>query len=306
MIISKTPHRVSFLGGATDIPTFYNKGFGAVVSTTIDKYIYVIISKKWDNQIRLSYHTNNEIVDNVNQIKHEIIRECLKWVKIKKGIEILTISDLPGSSGLGSSSALTVGLLTALYKLKKIKKSQTEIAKEACIIELEKLKKPIGKQDQYSTAIGGLNLITFTKDKITVINIKDILKLNQDYFLLFYINSAEKRDKILKEVIKEEFILADIRNLTFNIFTTKFEELLQKYWELKKSTSSSISNRRINYYYNEAIKNGALAGKICGAGSAGFLLMYVKKRKKEVRRALKNLREMDFRFEERGTRIILK
>ena len=306
MIISKTPHRVSFLGGATDIPTFYNKGFGAVVSTTIDKYIYVIISKKWDNQIRLSYHTNNKIVDNVNQIKHEIIRECLKWVKIKKGIEILTISDLPGSSGLGSSSALTVGLLTALYKLKKIKKSQTEIAKEACIIELEKLKKPIGKQDQYSTAIGGLNLITFTKDKITVINIKDILKLNQDDFLLFYINSAEKRDKILKEVIKEEFILADIRNLTFNIFTTKFEELLQKYWELKKSTSSSISNRRINYYYNEAIKNGALAGKICGAGSAGFLLLYVKKRKKEVRRALKNLREMDFRFEERGTRIILK
>jgi D-glycero-alpha-D-manno-heptose-7-phosphate kinase len=318
MIISRTPFRVSFAGGLSDIKDYYKHNYGAVTSTTIDKYMYITINKKFDEKIRVSY-SQTEIVDKVEDIKHPLVRESLKMTQLKGGIEITSIADVPSGTGLGSSSSFTVGLLNALYAFKGEYKGAKELAKEACQIEIDILKEPIGKQDQYASAYGGLNNIRFNKDESVFVNpiickkqTKE--KLNQN-LLMFYIGGKRKASEILSESKKNmEYhrkYVDEIRRLSEDIATSlqknnleNFGELLHKGWTFKKKTGK-VSNKKIDEIYNRAIKAGAIGGKLLGAGSKGFLLIYCESKNQEkLRKKLYDLKELNFNLEPQGSKII--
>jgi D-glycero-alpha-D-manno-heptose-7-phosphate kinase len=320
LIISQTPLRISFVGGGTDLKSFYGHEDGMVLSSAIDKYVYVIVKERFDDRIYINYSIK-EIVDDVSDIKHQLVREALKKVGIEKGVEITTLADIPSEgSGLGSSSTVTVGLLNALYNYAGKQVTLERIAREACEIEIDICKKPIGKQDQYIAAYGGLNKITFhpddsvTIDKIPVLN-KDLILLGSR-LLLFFTNKTRKADAILKkqkkttgdnrEVLKK---MKDfVPRLESSLGKGKFNQLgklLHENWLLKKSLVGSISNPEIDNMYEKAMSAGAVGGKICGAGGGGFLLMYVPKAKQDrVREALSDYREMHFMLDSFGSRII--
>ena len=320
MIISQTPLRISFVGGGTDLKSFYHKEDGMVLSTAIDKYVYVIVKERFDDKIYINYSIK-EIVDDVSQIKHQLVREAMKKVGIDKGVEITTLADIPSEgSGLGSSSTVTVGLLNALYNYVGKQVTLEQIAREACEIEIDICGKPIGKQDQYAAAYGGLNKITFhsdesvSVDKVSLFN-KDIIQLGSR-LLLFFTNKTRKADAILKkqkrttgdnlEVLKQmrDIVPTLERSLVMCNFN-KLGKLLHENWKLKKSLVGSISNAEINKMYNKAMDAGAQGGKICGAGGGGFLLMDEPKDKQEkVREALSDYREMHFMLDSFGSRII--
>ena len=297
MIISQTPLRISFAGGGTDFKDYYkNFDGGVVISTAIDKYVYVIIKKRFDKNIRIGYSIT-ELVDEVDSIKHDLVREGLKRAKISGGVEISTMADIPSTgSGLGSSSSVTVGLLNAMYAFQGIQKTSEELAKEACEIEIDILKKPIGKQDQYIAAYGSLREIHFKKDgkvKVDEIKIPEEVKekLNRN-LLLFY--TGEKRDS--------STVLLEQKNNINTFFNTlnemkamvpefkkalqkgeidEFGRLLHSTWEYKKSLASKITNSHIDKLYEKAIDAGALGGKIAGAGGGGFLLLYCPYKKQD-------------------------
>ena len=310
MIISQTPLRISFVGGGTDMKSFYHQEEGMVLSTAIDKYVYVIVKERFDDKIYINYSVK-EIVDDVSQIKHQLVREAMKKVGIEKGVEITTLADIPSEgSGLGSSSTVTVGLLNALYNYAGKQVTLEQIAREACEIEIEICGKPIGKQDQYIAAYGGLNKITFhsdesvSVDKLPIFN-KELILLGSR-LLLFFTNKTRKADAILKKQKKitgdNRDVLRDMKDfvpkLERSLGKSKFSmlgKLLHENWELKKSLVGSISNPEIDAMYNKAMDAGALGGKICGAGGGGFLLMYVPKAKQDkVREALSDYRELHF------------
>ena len=320
MIISQTPLRISFVGGGTDLKSFYHKEDGMVLSTAIDKYVYVIVKERFDDKIYINYSVK-EIVDNVSQIKHQLVREAMKKVGIEKGVEITTLADIPSEgSGLGSSSTVTVGLLNALYSHVGKQVTLEQIAREACEIEIDLCKKPIGKQDQYIAAYGGLNTITFhpdesvSVDKVPLYN-KDLIMLGSR-LLLFFTNKTRKADAILKKQKKttgeNREVLRQMKNfvpkLEQSLGKSKFNllgKLLHDNWELKKSLVGSISNPEIDEMYSKAMNAGAMGGKICGAGGGGFLLMYVPKAKQDkVREALSDYRELHFMLDSFGSRII--
>ena len=320
MIISQTPLRISFVGGGTDLKSFYHQEDGMVLSTAIDKYVYVIVKERFDDKIYINYSVK-EIVDNVSQIKHQLVREAMKKVGIKKGVEITTLADIPSEgSGLGSSSTVTVGLLNALYNYAGKQVTLEQIAREACEIEIDVCRKPIGKQDQYIAAYGGLNKIAFhpdetvSVDKLPLYN-KDLIMLGSR-LLLFFTNKTRKADTILKKQNKttgdNREVLRQMKNfvpkLESSLGKSKFNvlgKLLHKNWELKKSLVGSISNPEIDEMYNKAMNAGAMGGKICGAGGGGFLLMYVPKAKQDkVREALSDYRELHFMLDSFGSRII--
>ncbi|HDY70287.1 MAG TPA: GHMP kinase [Nitrospirae bacterium] len=320
MIISQTPLRISFVGGGTDLKSFYHKEDGMVLSTAIDKYVYVIVKERFDDKIYINYSIK-EIVDDVSQIKHQLVREAMKKIGIDKGVEITTLADIPSEgSGLGSSSTVTVGLLNALYNYVGKQVTLEQIAREACEIEIDICGKPIGKQDQYAAAYGGLNKITFhsdesvSVDKVSLFN-KDIIQLGSR-LLLFFTNKTRKADAILKKQKKmsgdNRAILRRMKDfvpkLESSLEGSKFSmlgKLLHENWKLKKSLVGSISNAEINKMYNKAMDAGAQGGKICGAGGGGFLLMYVPKAKQDkVREALSDYREMHFMLDSFGSRII--
>ena len=320
MIISQTPLRISFVGGGTDLKSFYHKEDGMVLSTAIDKYVYVIVKERFDDKIYINYSIK-EIVDDVSQIKHQLVREAMKKIGIDKGVEITTLADIPSEgSGLGSSSTVTVGLLNALYNYVGKQVTLEQIAREACEIEIDICGKPIGKQDQYAAAYGGLNKITFhsdesvSVDKVSLFN-KDIIQLGSR-LLLFFTNKTRKADAILKKQKKttgdKRAILRRMKDfvpkLESSLERSKFTmlgKLLHENWLLKKSLVGSISNPQINKMYNKAMDAGAQGGKICGAGGGGFLLMYVPKAKQDkVREALSDYREMHFMLDSFGSRII--
>jgi len=323
MIISKTPLRISFVGGATDLKAFYKYHTGMVISTAIDKYMYVVVNKRFKDDIRLSY-TKTEIVDRPDQLEHDLVKEALKRTGITSGIEINTIADVPGQgTGLGSSSSLIVGLLNALYAFKGRKKSIEQLAKEACQIEIDVLSKPIGKQDQYIAAYGGLNHIIFNKNgRVDVKRIpikRDTKNKFDSNLLLFYIDKTRKSDNILTEqknntenkaqtrqsLIKMRDLVEPMKKCLINQQLDRAGELLHQNWIEKKQLANTIANQKINFLYQEAIKAGALGGKICGAGGGGFLLFYCQKGKQDkVRKALRNLKEMPFSFESKGSKII--
>lgn len=320
MIISKTPFRISFFGGGTDLEEYYKKDFGAVVSTTIDKYIYITVNKRFENSIRVSY-SKTELVNSVDEIEHPIVRNALKLVGIENGIEITSIADIPAKTGLGSSSTFAVGLLNALYAYKGIYASAERLAKEACEIEIELLKEPIGKQDQYAAAYGGLNYIRFNNDNSVFVEPIICTKETKEFFngnlLLFYTGMTRSAGSILKSqkenTISKYNVLTHMRDMTKDFKSiissgksiNRIGKLLDDSWNLKRQISDKISNSDIDYYYKAAIENGALGGKILGAGGGGFLLLYCEKNnRKRLIESLEKLRLVNFKFESQGSKII--
>lgn len=322
MIISKTPFRVSFCGGGTDLKEYYSKKQGSVVSTAIDKYMYINVKDFFDRDKIFLKYSRTELVKNVDRIKHPIIREALKLTGIMRGVEISSMADIPSASGLGSSSAFTIGLLNALHAHLGEHKSPENLAKEACKIEIDILKEPIGKQDQYISAHGGFRHIRFNHDgnvssEIIMIP-KSLREELESNFLLFYTGIARKASDILSEQKKNTGnkmeLLDKMRELSFELKEslikkdiTRFGELLNKNWEYKKNLASKITNPLIDRYYNLALKSGALGGKILGAGGGGFLLFYCEHNKQNsVIKNLKSLRHVPFGFESQGTRIVYR
>jgi len=320
MIISKTPLRISFAGGGTDLSSFYEKGFGAVLNCAINKYIYVIIKERFDDLIILNW-TKRESVNRPEDIEHELVREALKRTGIKKGVEIITLAEIPSEgSGLGSSSSLIVGLLNAFYEFKGIQASHERLAVEACKIEIDILGKPIGKQDHYAAAFGGLNEIIFNKNgsvKVNRINISDEnLRILDACLLLFFTGMTRKAEAILKkQKEKTDFIFETLMKMRSQTSYLKdcFEnrgidslgEIMNCGWAMKKSLLSEISNKDIDEMYGKALKAGASGGKICGAGGGGFLLLCVSiENQNAVKDALKEYREFPFMLERYGSRII--
>ena len=291
MIISKTPLRISFAGGGTDLRSFYkyNK-YGAVLSTSIDSYIYVSVKKQpslFSEKYRLNY-SETELVNDVDDIKNPIIRECIKFLEIDDQLYISTIADAPASTGLGSSSTFSVGLLNALYKYKGESINSERLAEEAAHIEINVLNRPMGKQDHYAAAIGGLNYIRFNNDDSVNIKSIDLSKENLDILsnsiVMFWTGVTRPSESVLKEQdennINNSHILIKIRDQAkelSNLFLSEkfsinnFGNLINEGWKLKKQLASGVSNLDIDNYYNVALKNGAHGGKISGAGGGGFL-----------------------------------
>lgn len=320
MIITQTPLRISFAGGGTDFHGFYTEEEGCVVSSAIDKYIYVIVKERFDENIRVGY-SRTELADEVDEIEHELVRESLRKVGIKKGIEISTMADVPSEgSGLGSSSTVTVGLLNALYAYKGEIKPAEILAREACEIEIDILGKPIGKQDQYIAAYGGMRCIRFLRDgSVTVQSIDiDIDRRRQldENLMLFYTGVTRQSSCVLTEqkqnIASRMSVLTKMRDqanaLRASLSNSKIEKLgtvLRSGWELKKSLATNISNNQINELYDKAIKAGATGGKVAGAGGGGFLLLYCRPAyQQRVRNVLTGLKELPFRLERDGTKVI--
>lgn len=320
MIITKTPFRVSFCGGGSDMADFYRKHGGCVLSTSINKYMYISVHPYFnENQTALKY-SQNEIVDDVSQIQHRIIKQVLTDMQVS-GVEIVSTADVPSGTGLGSSSAFTVGLLHTLncYKGKYV--SQAKLAEEACKVEIEKLGAPIGKQDQYAAACGGLNMITFHQnDKVTVEPIimeRETYHVLEDNLVMFYTGITHDANKILAEQ-KMGITQTDKTNNLLHMCdlaremkeslekndTSEFGRILNEGWHLKKQLASSISGQAIDEMYEKAIKNGADGGKLLGAGGGGFLLFYCEKEKQPALEAALGLKRFDFRFEYDGTSVV--
>lgn len=323
MIISRTPLRISFVGGGSDLKSYYQNKPGAVVSTAIDKYIYITVNKKFDNKIRASY-SETENVDTVNQIKHNLIRECMKKARIKGGIEVTSMADIPSEgTGLGSSSAYAVGLLNALYAYKGQHASAEQLAQEAAEIEINTLKNPIGKQDHYIAAYGGLQHIQFNPDESVYIDpiicLTETKKEFERKLLLLYTgmtrsassilsvqsknmqNEKKKRETMEKMVALTSDMQDDLRKNKLN----SIGKLLHKNWMLKKSMASGITNKEIDDWYKTARNNGAIGGKILGAGGGGFFLFYADPEKHaKIISAMQKLRPIPFRLEPQGSKII--
>lgn len=322
MIISRTPLRISFAGGGSDLEEYYKNGCGAVVSTAIDKYIYITVNKKFDDAIRISY-SKTEIVDRIDEIEHNVIREALRIAGIDKKIEIVYMGDIPlGSAGvgLGSSSGLAVGVLNALYAFNGVFVSAERLAREACQIEIDILKHPIGKQDQYACAYGGMNYIQFNKDGSVfvdpIICTAETKRQLHSRLMLFYTGLTRVSSTILNEqkskthsnlsyLDKMVDLAKETKDLLNNNKINGIGELLHEGWTLKKNLASGISNPQIDEYYERALNAGALGGKILGAGAGGFILVYCEERyQPAVREALSMLKESPFSFEPQGSKII--
>jgi len=322
MIISRTPLRLSFLGGGTDLAAFYELEGGAVLSTTIDKYIFATVNKKFDDHIRISY-SKTEIVEHIDQVKHELIREAMKLTGVDGGIEITTIADIPSQgTGLGSSSTFTVGILNALYAYKGQHVSAEILAEQACSIEIGIVGSPIGKQDQYIASYGGLQFIQFNKDGSVFIDpivcSREMKNALQDNLMLFYTGITRRANNILSEQKKKsatnkieelralkEFAFRAKKALEIDKSLAEFGSLLDESWKIKKTLASGITKPEIDEMYAVAKNAGALGGKIAGAGGGGFLLLYVPREKQNaVRAALSSLQETPFRFEPQGSKII--
>jgi D-glycero-alpha-D-manno-heptose-7-phosphate kinase len=329
MIIGKSPFRISYFGGGTDFPDWYNNyGKGLVLSTTIDKFCYIFLRTLppfFSFNYRLRYF-NTETVKNINNIKHPSIRAILKEFHDPKngGLEIMHFADVPALSGLGASSAFTNCLIFLLYKFNKNKISKKYLAKKSIFIEKIILKENGGCQDQYATAFGGFNEIHFKKNDISLksLNISfEKKKILEDNTVIFYTGISRKANIIEKskarniiknlEFYKEIYqITLEARNLFCNKNNYKFlenvSELLNESWKLKKNLSNNVSNNLINNIYNSALENGAMAGKILGAGGGGFMMFITKNSldKKKLIKFLNKLIYVNFKFENEGTKII--
>ena len=322
MIISKTPFRVSFLGGGTDLKSFYKDYSGSVISTSIDKYMYITLHDYFHPSNFLLKYSKTEIVNSIEKIEHPIIREVFKYFDIKS-IDFNSTADIPAGTGMGSSSAFTNGLINACSELKGDKLTPHEIAKLACHIEIDILNEPIGKQDQYGTAIGGFKRIRFNEDEsvdITPISLneKKLAKL-QDNLLLFHTNQTRPASSILTEqkhntsssqkVINNLKSMHSLVDQLFNDLNNQnidtFGNYLHQTWLYKKELATNVSNNFIDDLYETAMLNGAEGGKLLGAGASGFLLLYAPIEKhKALRKALSICRELSFNFEKEGTGII--
>jgi len=307
MIITRTPLRLSLLGGNTDFRKYYLKHGGAVLTTTIDKYVYCIVHKRFDDEIRVNYSIK-EIVNNVKDIKHELVREAMKLVGVEKGIEISFMSDIPSEgSGLGSSSAVTIGVLNALHHYKGESPSPLQLAEEAIYIELDVLKKPIGVQDQYAIAFGGFNLIELGKE----IKVKKVKPIKKENLLLLYTGITRKSESILSKMKPNKKILDQNKDLAYYGSTQtrhplNFGILLDIYWTLKRKLNSSTSNSFIDKKYQLALKLGAIGGKVVGAGGGGFILLVVSRNYKGYIKKKLGLKELEIGFSKGGSKVIFE
>jgi len=322
MIVSRTPLRMSFVGGGSDLPSYYKQKGGAVLSTSVDKYMYVTVNQKFDNDIRLSYSiTENE--SSIQQIKHPIVRNTLELLDIQGGIEITSISDIPSQgSGLGSSSSYTVALLHALYAYKGKSVSKEELGRLSSHIEIDLCGDRIGKQDQYAAAFGGLNLIEFNEDdSVTVSPIickPETIKKMEESIIVFYtgrtrsastllseqsdnMERAEKR-KLMSNMVSLAY---DMRDLLENDDIEPLGELLDQNWQLKRQMTVGISDLQIDGWYNKGILAGATGGKLLGAGNGGFMMFFAPKEKHaKIIEAMKGLQRLPFSFDDKGSKIV--
>lgn len=320
MIISQTPLRISFAGGGTDLASFYQHEEGWVISSAIDKYIYVIVKERFDDKIYINY-SRKETVDSVDEIKHELVRETMKKVGIKKGVEITTLADIPSSgSGLGSSSSVTVGLLNAFYNYKGEPQSAETLAREACEIEIDILGKPIGKQDQYIAAFGGVRFFKFISDGTVEVEKINLVNGHNRAFsanlMLFYTGITRNADTILeaqqRNTTEKMEILRSMKNMAAEVREfininqfDKVGEILSRGWECKSQLADQITNPTIQAMYRRVMDAGALGAKISGAGGGGFLLVYCPREKqKNVSEVMNGFREFPFFLEKDGSKII--
>jgi len=319
VIITRTPFRISFVGGGTDLQSYYKTGYGAVVNATINKYLYITVNKRFDDSIRVSYSAT-EIVDDVEELKHDIVREALKMVGITKGVEITSISDIPAGTGLGSSSSFAVGLLNALYTYIGQQRSAHELAEKAYHLEYDILHHPVGKQDQFSAAYGGLNYFRFNADESVSyrpIRLDDAqMSAFSDHLSMWYTGISRSADAILqKQSDSTETKLAVLdfmrkqaddmlSELSERGFSASFAEALRLGWEKKRTLVNGISSAEIDALYAAAMQSGAKGGKILGAGGGGFLLFYCDPAEKSAMAKSLGREEFHFRFTNHGSRVV--
>jgi len=324
MIITRTPFRVSFFGGGTDYPLYYNEHGGAVLSTTMNKYCYLTVRELppfFDHKFRIRY-TEREETQNINEIRHPSVRACLNFVGIQNGIELVHTSDIPARSGIGSSSSFTVGFLNSLFALQGKMVSKRKLALDAIHIEQDILKENVGSQDQVAAAFGGFNKIEFGGNDGVFVKPITITHENLDYIqncCLFYFTGfsrtasdiAKEQIELTKQKKRELALMHEMVDESIRILNgtqnnlNDFGNLLHEAWTLKKTLSSKISNNQIDEIYELGRKAGALGGKICGAGGGGFILFFVPPENQEkVKEALKNFLLVPFRFENLGSHVI--
>jgi len=315
MIISRTPFRISFTGGGSDLKEHYKNYGGAVLSCTINKYAYLSMHPLFEKDNYFLKYSENEKVNSVNNIKHNIIKQVFKNYNIK-GVDFNSSADIPSGTGLGSSSAFTSGLINLCSSYNRNPLSKNIIAHEACDVEINQLKCPIGKQDQYASTFGGMNYIKFNQDETVVVKgiklDKKIFDKLENNLLMFYLGNTRSANNILKNYKINHDNLNKMVNLTDMLYSAlsknsidSFGDILHCGWMYKKELCSDITNTEIDYYYNISIKNGADGGKLLGAGGGGFLLLYVKQENQEnVRKSLSNLQEVEFKFDNEGSVII--
>lgn len=324
MIITRSPLRISLGGGGTDLPSYYRKHEGFLISAAIDKYVYIVIHDNFINEIIIKY-SKTERVENIEEIHHPIIREALKLLDIRSSyFELASMADIPAGTGLGSSSSFTCALLKAFHAYNKTFIKPDDLAEEACHIEIDVLGEPIGKQDQYISAFGGINCFTFCKDdrvKTKELNIsKETLYNLEDHLLLFFTGFSRSASLVLKEqddksknndsqMIDNLHFVKELGYRSKQAFESgdleEFAALMNIHWEHKKQRSGAMSNDRINTWYDIAMKNGALGGKLIGAGGGGFLMFYAEDTKK-LRKAMahEGLQEVRFRFDFDGSKVV--
>lgn len=323
MIISRTPFRISFFGGGTDYPVWYKENRGATLATTINKYCYIscrYLPPFFEHRYRIIY-SKMEHVKDVSEIQHPSARECLRYMKIKKGVEIHHDGDLPARAGLGSSSSFTVGLLNTLYALKGIMPTKRQLALDAIHVEQEVLKENVGIQDQILSSFGGFNLIEFgTADRFQVhpvIISPHRLVLFQKHLMLFFTGLTRDASKIAAEQIKNtprrkkelkamlQLLDEAINVLNSNADLATFGKLLHESWQIKRSLSNKISTPIVDDIYSTALRAGALGGKLLGAGGGGFMVIFAKPEvQTKIRKKLKKILYVPFRFDNLGSQII--
>ena len=323
MIITRSPLRISLGGGGTDLPSYYREHEGFLIAGAIDKYVYVSHSVPFEKKIILKY-SQNETVDEINKIDHKIFREILRYCKVELGVEITSTADIPAGTGLGSSGSFTIAVLQAVFASKREYITPEKLAQLACYIEIDLLGEPIGKQDQYIAAYGGLSCFEFHKDDTVTTYPLDISEENlftlEENLMLFFTGFSRSASKILKD--QDEKSKSNNQEMIENLHFTKelglkskeslikgklthFAELMHIHWEHKRKRSLGMSNSHIDDWYSAAIKAGAIGGKVVGAGGGGFLLLYAEN-KTPVRNVMKScgLQEVRFKFDFLGSRIL--
>jgi D-glycero-alpha-D-manno-heptose-7-phosphate kinase len=324
LVLTRTPLRVSFAGGGTDLPDFYNVEAGAVLSASVDKYVYVTVkrhSKLFDEPIRLNYSLTEQ-VNTVDELKNNIARECLRFLHVDPPIYISTVGDMPASSGMGGSSSFTVGLLNALYAFRGERVTAGQLAEEACHIEMDILGEPIGKQDQYAAAFGGLNLFRFGRGGVVSVEPQRVVHgaVSQLFksLMMFWTGHQRPASSVLGEQKANTHNKLDVlRQMRDDAYTlqsqltgksinlVKFGRALHKNWTLKRQLASSVSNQMINVWYDTAMAAGAEGGKLCGAGGGGFLMFVVRPEyRKRVAEALSDLKSVPLHYEVHGSRVL--
>ncbi len=326
MILTRTPMRLPLGGGGTDLPSYYSKYEGWLIGAGMDKYMFINVNRPIvDEMIHVKY-SKSETVDTVDQVQHPLVREALKLLNISNTVEITAMADIPAGTGLGSSSCFTVGLLNALYALKKERVPTQVIAEEACTIEIDRVGKPIGKQDQYLAAFGGLTVLEFDRSGHVTVRPAEIAPhVRQDLernLMIFYTGIKRDADEVLSEqsrAVKDQSqkvveSMHEIKRIGQQMYkglqkgdVHQVGDLMDVHWQTKKKVSTKISNPQIDEWYSVARKNGALGGKIMGAGGGGFFLFYCDEERNKLREALAKvgLREMFFRFDMEGSKVLV-